>query len=183
MRIPVVVLTILVALCGVVLSLWFVPEPAASRGVDHPDLSTMQQGGSTERHRPVLVHGWLYGALSIALFVGLIALGLRRRGRLPRGGAAALVAGFVLVLFVFTLLLLSYAGYAAPGAERPLFGSFPVPTAWMLYGIWTLPAVFCLLYMAKFDQWVMSDRDVEEFDRLVLESRRSRFDSGRSESS
>ena len=174
MRIPVVIFAVLVALCAVVLVLALVEEPADSRGIDHPEYQTMRQGGNTDRHDSVLFWGWLYGTLSIVLFVGLMALGLRRGGKLPAGSGRALSWGLGLFVLVFTMLVLSYRAYAEPGAERALFGSFPEPTAWMLYALWPVPVVFVVLYMRYFDRWVMSDEDVAEFERLVARSRRDR---------
>ena len=173
-RVPVVVFAVLVALCAVVLAVALTDEPAGSRGIDHPEFETMRQGGGSERHDSVVFWGWLYGTLSIALFVGFMALGLRRRGRLPEGSGPALVIGLALFALVFTLLVLSYRAYVEPGADRALFGSFPRPTAWMLYGLWPVPLVFALLYMKNFDRWVISEDEVAEFEQLVAESKRER---------
>ncbi len=174
MRIPVAIFAVLVALCAVVLVLALVEEPADSRGIDHPEYQTMRQGGSTDRHDSILFWGWLYGTLSIVLFVGLMALGLRRGGKLPAGSGPALLAGLVLFALVFAMLVLSYRAYIAPGAERTLFWSFPRPSAWMLYALWPVPAVFAVLYMRYFDRWVLSDEDLAGFERLVARSRRDR---------
>ncbi len=174
MRIPVAIFATLVALCAVVLVLWTVDEPPDGRGVDHPAYETMRQGGSTDRHDAVLPWGFLYGFLSIVLFVVAMALGLRRRGRLPAGSGRALWSGLALFALVFTLLVLSYRGYVEPGADRELFGSFPRPSAWMLYGIWPVPLVFAFLYMRNFDRWVISEDEVAEFEQLAAESKRER---------
>ncbi len=174
MRIPVAIFAVLVALCAVVLVLALLEEHPDSRGIDHPDFQTMRQGGGTDRHDSILVWGWLYGTLAIVLFVGLMALGLRRAGKLPAGSAPALVAGLVLFVAVFAMLVLSYRAYIAPGAERTLFWSFPRPSAWMLYALWPVPVVFAVLYMRYFDRWVLSDEDMAGFERLVARSRRDR---------
>lgn len=174
MRIPVAIFAILVALCAVVLVLWTIDERPDSLGVDHPVHETMRQGGSTGRHDAVLPWGFLYGLLSIILFLAVMALGLRRRGRLPAGSGRALWSGLALYALVFMLLVLSYRGYVEPGADRAPFGSFPRPSAWMLYGIWPLPLLFALLYMWNFDRWVISEDEVAEFERLAAESKRER---------
>ena len=171
LRVPVVVFAVLIALCAVVLAVALTDEPADSRGIDHPSFETMRQGGDSDRHDSVLLLGWLYGTLSIALIVGLMALGLRRGGRLPGRSGPALLVGLTLVVLVFTLLVLSYRGYVVPGAGRTLFGSFPRPSAWMLYGLWPVPLVFAALYMRNFDRWVISEEEVAEFEQLVAESR------------
>jgi len=178
MRIPVAIFAILVALCAVVLLLWTVDERPDSRGTDHTVHETMRQGGSSERHDAVLPWGFLYGLLSIVLFVAVMALGLRRRGRLPAGSGRALWLGLGVFAVVFTLLVLSYRAYVEPGADRALFGSFPRPSAWMLYGVWPVPLLFALLYMWNFDRWVISEDEVADFERLAAESKRER---GRSE--
>ncbi|MYB19063.1 MAG: hypothetical protein F4Y16_08775 [Holophagales bacterium] len=174
MRIPVAIFAILVVLCAVVLVLWTIDERPDSRGADHPVHETMRQGGSSERHDAVLPWGFLYGLLSIVLFVAVMALGLRRRGRLPAGSRRALWSGLALYALTFMLLVLSYRGYVEPGADHALFGSFPRPSAWMLYGIWPVPLLFALLYMWNFDRWVISEDEVAEFERLAAESKRQR---------
>ena len=178
LRVPVVVFAVLVALCAVVLIVVLVDEPANSRGIDHPGFETMRQGGDSSRHDSVLLLGWLYGTLSIGLFVGLMAMALRRGGRLPAGSGPALLTGLALVVLVFTLLVLSYRSYVAPEAVRTLFGSFPQPTAWMLYGLWPVPLVFVLLYVRNFDRWVISEDEVAEFERLAAETRAGRASRG-----
>ncbi len=176
MRIPAAIFAILVALCVVVLVVLTFDERPDSRGLDHPAVKEMRLGGSAERHDPVLAWGFVYGLLSIVLFTAIMALGLRRRGRLPAGSARALLCGLALFALVFTLLVRSYVAYGEPGSEPSLFGSFPRPTAWMLYGLWPVPFLFALLYMWNFDRWVISEDEVEEFERLVQESRGERAD-------
>ncbi len=174
MRIPVAIFAILVALCAATLVLWTIDEPPDSRGTDHPVHETMRQGGGGERHDSVLALGLLFGLLSILLFVALMALGLRRRGRLPTGSRRALWSGLALYALVFALLVLSYRGYAEPGADRDLVGSFPRPTAWMLYVLWPVPLLFTLLYAWNFDRWVISENEVAEFERLAANAKRER---------
>ena len=177
MRVPVVIFAVLLALCGVVLAIALIEEAPDSRGLDHPVHETMRQGGSPERHDRVLFWGWLYGTLSIVLFASMLALGLRRRGALPTGAKRSLLFGSALYAAVFALLVLSYRAYAESGADGSLSGSFPRPSAWMLYGVWPVPLIFTFFYVRNFDRWVMSDDDVADFERLVAESRGGR-DSG-----
>ena len=56
-------------------------------------------------------------------------------------------------------------------AATPLIGSFPLPTAIMLYGLWAMPLVFVVLYVVKFDRWIVTEEDMTRF-REIVESRR-----------
>ena len=44
----------------------------------------------------------------------------------------------------------------------------------MLYGIWLTPVAFCVLYVMRFDSWVMSEADLARFRKLVDQTERAR---------
>ncbi len=70
-----IVLFVLV-LCGTVLALIWIDEPPGFRGRVHPELSTLRQGGDgLDRHRPILLGGWLFGCAIILCFGALIRFG------------------------------------------------------------------------------------------------------------
>lgn len=171
--IPLLILVILLALLAIVGSLWTVPRPENANGVAHDEFSSMRSGGEgLSRLEPVLGRGWLVGALEISLFVALMALGLRRGRGLPKG-AWQLLVGLALCVVVFSLVVRTYLSYAESPLEGPLVLGFPVPTTWMLYGLWTVPAVFLLLYIARFDRWIFSAEDEREFKKLVERSQKA----------
>ena len=170
-RLSVLLFVILLALLALVGSLWFAEETANQRGMVHAQYPTMLAGADGDvRHGHMLGRIWVFMVLQACLFSGLILLGLRRRGAFP--GLKLLSLGILAYLGVITMLVLSYGASIDAGALRPLVLSFPAPTAWMLYGVWTVPAVFIVLYVARFDQWVFSAADQKEFNELVNRSRK-----------
>ena len=173
---------LLLLLCGVVLVAASLEEVPSQRGLTHPDFSTMQLGGdSAARHGQVLWLGWSFGALVIAFFVGLIDASLARSGQPGKPSARRTVwlAGAVFEL-IFLLLVLSYRSFMDDPSMPSVLG-FPRPTAWMLYGIWGFPMVFVLLYIFRFEQWVLDTKAEAEFAKL--ERRRDLERAGTAEAS
>jgi hypothetical protein len=116
----------------------------------------------------VLWLGWALGLLEIGLFVALLGLGARGRGGLRGLGWPLVVGGFAYAV-VWSALVVSYAGYAA-GSDALVLG-FPAPTAWMLFGLWPVPLLFVVLYVAGFDRWVATRDDLAELERRLAEAR------------
>ena len=162
MKIALLLFALLIAM-GLVLGylLFFVEEPGNGHGVPHPEYATMLQGGDGARHQEVLGGGTLLGALMILFMVGLLAFGASQ-GRKPGMEEGVLAGGTVLFLFCYLAMILTYVPYADTGGGSIVLG-FPVPTAWMLYGVWGAPVVFMLLYMLRFEAWIISDAEIERF--------------------
>ena len=175
MKLEHVIFALLIALCALFGLLLLVEEAPNSRGVPHAQMSTLLQGGDgLDRHGDLLFIGWLFGALVIALFFSLMLLGLRRSGR-EVSGKLTLGVSLTAYLAVFTALFLSYRSYArdaaAGDAVPELVGSFPLPSAWMLYGVWVVPVIFIVLFIVRFDRWILSSSDLDEFHSLVANRR------------
>ncbi|MEE2775166.1 MAG: hypothetical protein VYE73_00135 [Acidobacteriota bacterium] len=163
MRIPLLLFGLLLGM-GLVLGylLFMVPETDVGHGFTHPDYPTMQRGGDgAVRHEAVLAGGRLLGTLMILFMVGLLAFG-SSQGRKIGGEEIVMILGTVVFVTCFLFTVATYRSYAAQGGGA-LALSFPIPTAWMLYGIWGAPIVFMLLYMVRFEPWIISDADIEKF--------------------
>jgi hypothetical protein len=173
-RLPIVLFVILLGMCGVVL--WLaVQEPAVNQaGIAHPDHPAMALGADgAARHDDLLGVGFLFAALIVAFFVGLLFFALQRRGEPTPGKGTILVSGAVF-LGAFVALFLTYSRYLrAPDPER-LFLGFPPPTAWMLYGVWGIPVVFVLIYVIRFNEWVFGAGEETEYEKLLERVRRAR---------
>lgn len=146
-------------------------ETPLGHGFEHPEYPTMQMGADGEaRHSRILWVGWFFGASQIVLFIATLALGMRKNGGLGPIKAPLLAGGAVFAI-IFTLMVLSYRDYML-GEDVSLFWGFPVPTAWMVYGIWIFPVFFVVLYMRAFGAWYLTDADCERFDALLAEAKR-----------
>lgn len=167
--IPPILLTLLWV---VVLAILCTPESPHGHGFTHPQIAEMDRGGAgLERHGSVLVLGWLFGSVLIALFVGLLAHGTLPRQRYK---VAVFVLGLLLYEGVFGMLCLTY-GASLDNPQTPLFwGPFPAATSWLLFGVWLAPFFFIALYVVFFDRWVMPPDHAKRFEELVEETRQSR---------
>ena len=163
MKISYVLFGLLVAM-GLVLGylLLFVPETAVGHGVVHPDFPSMLQGGDgAVRHASVLTGGAALGVLMILFMVGLLVFGANRSGKVGME-EAVLIGGTVVFVLCFLAVVITYQPYAEAGGGE-LTMAFPLPTAWMMYGVWVAPVVFIALYMFRFDPWIMSDEETARF--------------------
>jgi magnesium-transporting ATPase (P-type) len=154
-------------LIGVILS---IPERPEGYDYTHPDYATMQRGpDGMERHGPVIWLGLSFAVLQFCIFTCLIALSLNKQGRL-RKFKKPLLAGLLLNVGVFSLIIIAYMIYARDGTGV-LIGSFPRPTAVMLYGLGPVQIVFAIIYILYFDRAIFTTEDLEKFQQLVKERR------------
>jgi hypothetical protein len=162
MKIAKVLFGLLIAMC-VVMGVAFVTGEFTSSGEPPP----MLRGNSETQRDPVATGlGWCFGVLVIAILVLCLVLGIGR-GRerhwiFPVGGA--------LFVFVFSAVIVTTGSYFSEDSTS-WFLSFPAPTAWMLYGVWPVPVVFMIWYSVHFDRRVLTEEDLEEFQRIVAAKR------------
>lgn len=171
MKLAQIMTAVMVALCGILAVTWFI-DMGGSAGYDHPTIAQLSVGGPGDvRHGPIFVIGWLYGALIITFFVCAMALGASKAGRLSPGIRNTFVAGYVIYLFIYTMMFRSYHAYMEAGGGDQ-FLALPIPTAWMIYGLWAAPMFFIAVYVLIFDRWTYTDADRAKFAELMEERRR-----------
>jgi hypothetical protein len=177
MKLSSLVFAVAVGIAVILLAVFSLPEPPHSHGESHPKYASMEHGGADIDRPPfVLWLGWGLGVLEIVFFVAMIALGASHRSGLRGLGLPLIVTGFAYVS-VWTALVLAYRVYAS-GAESAFLLGFPAPTAWMLFALWPLPALFAVFYSMGFDRWIATPRDLAEIEerltRLRLDSEAER---------
>ena len=186
MKLQWVLFAILLGMCGVVALTFIIEERPyvetvtedggvtktyQGHGLDHPQFESMEIGGpGAERHEHILWLGWVLAMLEILFFVCCLAFGARRNGRVGPI-AKPLAFGAVVYMIVFTMMILAYRGFMNAD-EYPFFLSLPVPTAWMLYGVWVWPAFFILLYIITYGRYIWTDEDQVRFDEILEQRRR-----------
>ncbi len=138
----------------------------------HPDaISVLQStGGLAERPEAIWL-GYGMGLLILALMATCVWIGLRKQDA-GTPLSRLIMIGFVAYAVVFTAMTITYAAYTRSPSEAAFFGGFPPPTAWMLYGMWHFPLLLVVLYMVRFDRWVLTEQDLQRFRKLVEENRR-----------
>lgn len=184
MKLPHVLFAILLAMCGVVVATFVVGETPfeditsvesgetsrayLGHGIQHDRFTTMLSGGpGADRHERILWLGWAFAMLQVILFVCLLAYGGQKQGRLGPLKIPLLVGGIVYAA-IFTAMFYTYQGYMLEPSHA-MFLSLPIPTAWMIYGVWPIPLVFMLLYMFTFDSWTFRDEDMKRFQQILAE--------------
>jgi hypothetical protein len=96
-------------------------------------------------------------------------LGITRKGN-TGPARRPLFAGALLFVLIFTAMIVSYHGYMSDGTRSLVLG-LPVPTAWMLYGVWAFPLFFVLFFFLNFNRWYVKPTDLERLYRLVAQRR------------
>jgi hypothetical protein len=140
-------------------------------GTPHPEQPAMQRGGDgAARSTAILNYGLALALVHVVFVIACLALGMTKKGKLgpllvPLLG---LGVGFGLL---FVMVFFTYHGYINEEEHR-LFLSFPIPSAWMVYTIWSFPLLFAGLFYLKFDTWYATPKDLERFHEIVAERRR-----------
>jgi hypothetical protein len=164
------VFAIALGLAAILFAAAGVPERLQGHGIAHSEFAGMQQSGvDAEPDAGLLWLGWSFGALQIAFFAAMLALGARSRRGL-RGLGVPLIAASLVYLAIWSALVLAYRSQAS--AEDPaLLLGFPAPTAWMLFALWPCPLIFTLYYVIGFDRWIATPEDLAELDRTLARLR------------
>ena len=158
-----IIFGILISLCCVTGVMMFFDPAENSHGVVHPQYSSMQIGGDTERHNgSILFLGWLFGTLQILFFVSLLTFGIHRDRLRP----AVFIQGGLSFLFVFTMIIIIYQ-LSLGDAPPQITGGLPLPSALMVYGLAGTPLIFTVLYIMKFDTWILTPEDLLKFQSIM----------------
>ena len=130
--------------------------------------STLLQSKGGYGDKPgVIIMGYMILAMMLGIMCTAILMGMKKYGK-PSPGQRWIIVGFILYGLVFLALTLSYWNYTQ-GNIASLWGGYPAPTAWMIYGVWLFPVLIVVLFIIKFDQWFLSADDLETFKHLLDE--------------
>lgn len=161
---------LLAAMWVLILLIALTPEVAGGHGAVHSRFSQMDQGGAgLGRHEPVFATAWLLGVVMIAIFVCLLAW-QTKAGRRPW---PFFLIGGVLFEAVFSMMCWAYWRSLADPLEASFWGSFPVPVAWLVYGIWLVPGFFITIYVVRFDDWILPKQSMRHFEEILKTRRQS----------
>ena len=142
----------------------FASDTAWSGATPHPRIDQMQVGAL--RATDDADNWWLgltFGLLVIATLVGCLMLaanGTRNSSSLCKVTAL----GGLLFAGSFVAMMVSYRSFTNTPEQR-LWGPFPAPTSWMVFGVWFTPLVFLAIYSIGYRKWFAS----EESDDAVRE--------------
>jgi hypothetical protein len=168
MKLYPLLLVLLIALCVLAVASMLLPEPDGARGTDHPAFGNMKHGGSGEaRIAETLWLNWVFGVLTLLVFVTLIAIGARKGGDL-RGLGRRLGLTAVGCIIAWTCLVISYKQYMTTESHT-LFLALPAPSAIMLYVLLPVTALLTAFYVIGFQRWILTEDDLAEYERLLAD--------------
>jgi hypothetical protein len=104
-------------------------------------------------------HQWLW----FGILVWIILLLAAAIGYGPQCRRSSILAALSGVFLLYTGFLLGIARTYRPDAEAALFLGLPVPTAFLLYGIWPCGLLLGLLYALEFRRSVLPEDKLRQF--------------------
>ena len=161
----------LLGLLAIIIALWVLPGIPQATSQLHPEYSTMLKSGNAVTDQSSIK--WLayfFGLMILFIFVVTIFIGARRK-RSTGNLRYWLVAGSLAYAITYHFSIMAYWRYAG-AAETQYFGGLPSPTAWAIYGIWSVPIIMTLVYVFRFDEWILDRQDMEAF-KVLVEKRES----------
>lgn len=106
-----------------------------------------------------LVNRWLwFGILVWSILFLFAAIGYGAHSR--RTSILSTLSGMFLLYSGF---LIGISWTFEPGAPPPLFLGLPVPTAFLVYGIWPFGVILGLLYALEFQRSVLPEDRLQQF--------------------
>lgn len=157
---------VLLGLLLIIIALWVLPEVPIATGQVHPEYQTMLKSGNVITNQESTK--WLayfFGLLILILFVLSIFIGARRK-RDTGNLVYWLLGGSLVYLITYHFSVMAYWKYAEAGSTNYFLG-LPIPTAWAIYGLWSVPILMTLTYVLGFDQWILDKKDMQDFENLI----------------
>ncbi|MBM80666.1 MAG: hypothetical protein CMJ78_08745 [Planctomycetaceae bacterium] len=167
-RIASLLLITLLALWAIVIFAAVSPSKSYPGASTHPQEREMDVAGeSIAFDAEMIATGTVTGLLLIAVYLLCLSLGAGKNGY-NRRFVGLVILSACGVCGSFLAMAANYGGYVT--AQQPeIVAGFPVPTAWMVYGVWLCPLVFLAIYVIGFKSWVMTDEDQQRLARLVAD--------------
>lgn len=142
--------------------------PSGAAGMAHESIAELKVGGDGAARLATIGRAPFYFQIStIFLGVSLLYMGVSEHRR-DRRFRVLMAGGTVFALFVWYKLYTGYEAYLATGETDLVFG-FPVPTAWLLGGVWGSFFVFDLMFVVFFRDYFWPAEDEAAFEALVAE--------------
>lgn len=158
----------LLGLLTIIIALWVLPDIPQATSQLHPEFKTMlKSGNSVTGQSSIKWLAYFFGLMILFIFVATIFIGARRK-RSTGNLRYWLLAGSIAYAITYHLSIMAYWRYA-DAMETQYFGGLPRPTAWAIYGIWSVPIIMTAVYVFRFDEWILDNQDMAVFSALVEE--------------
>lgn len=156
----------LLGLLAIIIALWILPDIPQATSQLHPEYGTLLKSGNpVTEQSSVKWLAYFFGLLILFIFVSTIFIGAKRK-RSSGNLRYWLLAGSLAYAITYHFSIMAYWHYA-DATQTQYFGGLPIPTAWAIYGIWSVPIIMTLVYVFRFDEWILDKQDMEAFKMLV----------------
>lgn len=165
MRLIHFILILLCGICALLIGLLISGGPVDATGQAHPLIEGMSSGGDGLAR--LGGRGWmmfLLQTLSLLLIHALIALGVAENKR-SRLFWMLLGLGALLSISIWCGMYFSYMAMLKSGETILLLG-YPLPTAFMLFGVFLGGSYLCGLYIWGFRRFIYSEADESAYEAL-----------------
>ena len=155
--------TFLLVLVGV--AQFYNPLPGLT-GVPHPEIKGMMiSSGNTDQFEHLRWLGYFFALGVVGVFGCIYFIGNLKKGQIT-GIGKWLIAFTICFALIFTVMIFSNWNYVQ-NADNQFFAQMPIPTAWMIYAVWLFPYFITILYMWKFEEWVISPEEEAELAEFL----------------
>lgn len=142
--------------------------PIGAAGSPHATIPGMSVGGDGAARLVAIGRAPFYFQLCVILLAAsLLYMGVAKHRR-DRRFFLLVAAATSFAVFVWYKTYSGYEVYLATGQTDVVFG-FPVPTNWMLWGVWASFLVFDAIYVVAFRTYYLPHEDEAAFEALVAE--------------
>ncbi|MDW3648991.1 MAG: hypothetical protein R8P61_18115 [Bacteroidia bacterium] len=149
----------------VILALALTPGVPEATGKVHPEFKTMLHSSNSQASSAAIRYlGFAFGLGIIGIFGASLFWGSKRA---KDGGFKRSDLLIGMGIYFITYCGLVFSSWQYDHVEAPIWGGLPIPTAWMLYGIWFVPVVFIYLYVRGFEKHVISPEEEEAFQKII----------------
>ncbi len=163
-----ILLSLLTVLLLLLVYYLFINENPGPAGVVHESFPSMFHSTDSYSDVTAIFIGSVFGIVSVIIFVIFLYIGIRQKEN-SQTKIRVWIIGLIIYLGIFIAGMIDYVNFTNSESIK-LFLGFPLPTAWMLFGIYLFPLYFTFFYVIKFKYWVLSDEKEKQFRKLCNES-------------
>ena len=168
MKLFYLLLAVLIFLLGIILLAGLVDPINHLTGVPHPDYKGMLIAPeTTDHHNHTKWLGYLFGCGVLGLFLVMLLIGNRKKGKITSIGSWIMV-GMFFYFIGFSLMVFSNWGYVHSESNEFVF-QMPKPTAWMIYVVWFIPLIITISYIVRFEDSIISHDEIVAFQEFLKE--------------
>ena len=156
MRYPLILLALLILLCSLLAAASVFGVNMMQSTQPHPRFESMDIAADQYTHdaaRHLL--GLAVGSTMILIFSTCLCLGVEET---QHRFLLRILIGLATIVYlsVFFVMMMSWRSLVSrPNTD--LWGPFPAPTTWLVFGLWSVPLLFVFIYVVGFRHWYGDD--------------------------